>query len=618
MSQANGVASSLDRHSLYTSLYGGIDQQDFPLAYRLYGIFEKLLRVANQPKIEQPNIYLVNSDNWPWAIALPDNSIIISKGTIELCYDGVSLERGDTRLAMVVGHELAHLAKEHYWHQKVYLSLRKSLEEGSDKKLLYLFDGTGLLGSDSDQSKIQRRKDEFTADEVGAIYAALAGYDPRVLLGEEGKSFFHDWARKTSGPDDIDDSDSFLSPKDRATYLQTRLNGIAKMAELFHLGTALTYLGEYSVAKKTMEKIREEFAIYTVLNNLGYIHLSDGIAKNNKNNNDETKFWLPVNITVSAETPILTRGVKNIGEPNARTQLEKAVDFFEQSVKQNPSYLEARLNLATSYFYLQRYEKSVEAFSEAQNLSTDKVDPAIEAMIELARLKMNEVHEDTKDNSKNTTSGKSASAIAEILDLNGLESNYQKFDYLQNAIARLSTLAAQSEGELSVLFNLAQLIDSKGSEKESTKIWNHLRENITQIPKSLRSLVIRKTAGSPIRPEVANYEDTEDFVIKEISSNRLLTGAKFERHTVLDMSIDDALFFGYANSEWHREYFFSSDPLLRVYDVDTALTLHDLETCCGSPISIHKNGHTEVRIYSGNQGFWIQDNRVMEYWKLIK
>jgi len=46
----------------------------------------------------------------PWAIALPDGYIIIASQTLDICYKNVSKEIGDTRIAFILGHELAHLA----------------------------------------------------------------------------------------------------------------------------------------------------------------------------------------------------------------------------------------------------------------------------------------------------------------------------------------------------------------------------------------------------------------------------------------------------------------------------------------------------------------------------
>ncbi|KPA10820.1 hypothetical protein MHK_008977 [Candidatus Magnetomorum sp. HK-1] len=50
------------------------------------------------------------------ALSFPDGTVVISTGVIDLCYLDVTPKVGDGRLAFILGHELAHLSNNDFWH----------------------------------------------------------------------------------------------------------------------------------------------------------------------------------------------------------------------------------------------------------------------------------------------------------------------------------------------------------------------------------------------------------------------------------------------------------------------------------------------------------------------
>jgi len=86
----------------------------------------------------------------------------------------------------VLGHELAHLAHDDFWHQEVY-------------GFLAARSGTRGL-ADFMQSHQTAKEQELAADDKGFIYAAMAGYAVGLLVkNQAGKpDFFAFWMQQTN------------------------------------------------------------------------------------------------------------------------------------------------------------------------------------------------------------------------------------------------------------------------------------------------------------------------------------------------------------------------------------------------------------------------------------
>jgi predicted Zn-dependent protease len=156
---------------------------------RIKEIFDKLLQslTPDQNKYNW-RIYLHNSDEVN-AFAALGGIIIINIGIVEFC-------QNDDELALVIGHEMAHITEDHVKkrlatrivfdqiieHISSFIAKKKNKrlnsEEISDKEILYkellqlIFGQAGKLVS-LKFSRLQEKK----ADKVGAIYAAHVGYN---------------------------------------------------------------------------------------------------------------------------------------------------------------------------------------------------------------------------------------------------------------------------------------------------------------------------------------------------------------------------------------------------------------------------------------------------------
>ena len=158
---------------------------------RIKNIFDKLLKsqyILSDKNNYNWRIYLQNSNEIN-AFAALDGIIIINKGIIDFC-------KNDDELALVIGHEIAHMTEEHIKKQigtrivmdpiieraASFIAQKKnkrlnteeiSDKEISDKELFQLIFG---LSGGLALLKYSRSQEE-KADEIGAIYAASVGYD---------------------------------------------------------------------------------------------------------------------------------------------------------------------------------------------------------------------------------------------------------------------------------------------------------------------------------------------------------------------------------------------------------------------------------------------------------
>lgn len=179
---------------------------------------------------------LVKSDDVN-AFCMPGGKIVVYEGLLPITQD----ENG---LAIVLGHEVAHAVAK---HANERISQQMALEYGGQV-------AGGLLGNNQAAQQISSlvfgiggqygvmlpysRKHEYEADELGLIFMAMAGYDPRTA-----EDF---WIRMSqvggnSGPEIMS-----THPNDQ--------NRIAKIRE--HMPKALQYYKGAGVQNKTDQKIK--------------------------------------------------------------------------------------------------------------------------------------------------------------------------------------------------------------------------------------------------------------------------------------------------------------------------------------------------------------------------
>jgi tetratricopeptide (TPR) repeat protein len=434
--------------AFYIETYGQVLPQADPEVARVHRVFERVRAVADKNSKRRPQLVVVNSEGDPWAIALPDGHVVLSRQAVAVCHHGASMEEAEARLAFVLGHELAHLAHDDFLHQEVHNFLAA---EPSTRELARFL-----------QTTQQQAKDkELEADDTGFIYAALAGYPVDVLLQRRSQNahFFDFWMQQTQ----TRAVSSHAAPEARAALLRRRLDDLRDKVRFYDFGVRLSHFDQCDDAIYFFQAFQKTFPGREVHNNLGYCYLQQALQEM-----DPEKayfYWMP--LLLDSETraePMVLRGgpaLKSLeqGADGARGFLEEAVAYLRQAVQADPNYGPARLNLAVAYLYLGQPHQARAVLAEARTLAPE------DALLQ----------------------GLEAVILYEQSDV--------ELDLWPTAVARLEKLAARPDAPNPALFNLARLLAVRPRPAEARVYWNRLAERASSLPTPIRAIVCREQSA---------------------------------------------------------------------------------------------------------------------------
>jgi predicted Zn-dependent protease len=137
---------------------------------RVEGIGWDIVRANNLP--DYPYRFRVIDRDEVNAVSLPGGPVYVYSGLLRM------VGRDDDALAGVIAHELGHIKERHAVKQMETQSLASALlgtfTRGTTQGLASLFANVGFLSFS--------RKDEYRADDDGALFMARAGYEPDGLI----------------------------------------------------------------------------------------------------------------------------------------------------------------------------------------------------------------------------------------------------------------------------------------------------------------------------------------------------------------------------------------------------------------------------------------------------
>lgn len=150
---------------------------------QVQNVAARLTKVITMPDAEWE--FVVFDDDTPNAFALPGGKVGVHTGLFQIT-------QNEAALAAVIGHEIAHVKAGHSGERMsqqiaaagIGLGLGAILnrnEEMSDTKKAVILGSYGL-GATGTVLKFSREH-ELEADQLGALYMARAGYDPRESIG---------------------------------------------------------------------------------------------------------------------------------------------------------------------------------------------------------------------------------------------------------------------------------------------------------------------------------------------------------------------------------------------------------------------------------------------------
>jgi len=440
---ASNNAAAASQNSLSTDDYintlGELTALENTNVLRAQAIFLKLTQVTDRISGSHIRLVVVESDTRPWAIAVPDGGIILSKGALDFCYKD-SPEVGDTRLAFVLGHELSHLTARDFWHQDVHLQFATRPDEGDVNRIRETLARAAGVSSDADVNDflVRLRERELAADDNGFLIAAIAGYNVDTLVNDTDSNFLHQWVNATGGYSEI----SHFSANERTAFLRQRLQRLRRRSILFDVGVRLGFSGYTSEAIRLLHEFEQDFPSKQVFNNLGYFYLVSAIASMPESIG--SKWWFPVIATMEIPSSVQSRSIGGVGA-RATALLEKARKYLELAVQADASYVTALLNLASTEYFLDNPHAA-----RAHVESARKIDPY-------------NIH---------------AAAVQAPL----LVAQNPGIDMSGPALSLLKDLVQRPEADESVWYNYARLLEATGDKEQADTVWTRLIDGKSGLP----------------------------------------------------------------------------------------------------------------------------------------
>ncbi len=436
-----------DEVAFYIDSYGQIDPKNDKQVALAHQIFARVMAVADKSTQRFPKLVVVNHQRKPWAIALPDGHIVLSKKALTTAHLNAKPEETEARLAFVLGHELAHLSHDDFWHREV---LQFSEVQSKSKK-------------NSDSSSIKETKEkELKADDKGFIYAALAGFPVEFLLqnNSDSTNFFTLWMQQSNS----ELSDTTNSAETRALTLQRRFLHLKEQITFFDFGMRLSHFDYCDDAIYFFKEFQKTYPGREVLNNLGFCYLQ--LARQAMSPDRVYLYWMPM--VLDGETRagsyirrngIHIKSLKQASKGREEGLLQEAVRYLKKAVEVDKSYLPAQLNLASAFLYLGKPHGARDILSDSKRLAPDN--PSVQSLDALALYEQADVDE----------------------------------DLWPKAVAKLKKITSNPDAKPELIFNLARLLSLRPRPIEANTYWNKLAIIANRLPKPFKQIVCRKQSN---------------------------------------------------------------------------------------------------------------------------
>lgn len=576
-----------DHAEFYVDAYGLADPVTEPRLAHTNRVFDRIRAAAAVQGRRLPRLKVLAAATAPWAQALPDGTILLSRGALGVCYHAADESLGDARLAFILGHELAHLAKDDFWHTEVYRALAGDPRAADNRRLLAATSDAETSGGKPVRSEEARLK-ESEADDWGFVYAAVAGYPVQRLLGESDsgdQDFFRFWVEQTHTLDLADEVHP--APSDRATLLRSRLSRMLGAIEQWRFGVRLLHFGRLDDARYFLEAFQGDFPSREVLGNLGYLYVRKALAVMPAPM--AKRYWMPdlFDLTTRAEAleRSTSRGATESLPSEAADFLRTATDYLGRAVALDPGYTPAWTNLAIARYWLGEFHLARDAADRA--LAGSPEDPELGAL--------------------------------QAIIIAGCDPS---LDLWPQAVARLDALLEAHPDAPAVRFNLARLLDERGRGAAALPHWTWLRSHRAELPAPYAQAVCDRNTEEdqpcpmatvetvpipwdlPVRPGADLYED------KGIAS--VLGSANWQQ---MPVEFGSQRLHGSINWQAGRSAVLVLDGFvdtIALYGPNLG-TASDLRARTSQPRSVHGLPGGEVWSYTGWAAV-IREGRVAEVW----
>lgn len=366
------TANPKERIDYWRKNYEELLPRDDPRVVRAQEIFARVLQAAGRRPGVVPRLFIAKTDplDLSLPIALPDGSIILSQGVLDLCYKGQ--KRGDDRLAFVLGHEIAHHLKDDFWHIRFFQAIEAS--KGRDPQQNKILQEVRSIAGLTEQVLAK----ELQADEYGIVYASMAGFRTHAVVTEDNQvNFFADWVSALDPTHIVGmhKNPAHPSAQQRAETVKARLRQILDRVELFHWGLWFYQAGSYPRAILAFQKFLEFFWGREVYHNLASSHhqLALKYYRLGKGRTIALPFKLSLAIDPRTRAREIFRGGKTPDEL-FQEHLNKAIEFYQTAISLDPAYLLSYNNLGAALILKDDVYKAIATLQDALKIAPESVE----------------------------------------------------------------------------------------------------------------------------------------------------------------------------------------------------------------------------------------------------
>ena len=304
------------------------EYEDF-LIKNVLSVYNKVLNVMD--KDSYPSLIIFRGGGDLLNVSLKDGCIILFKKLIDICYNNVSLLKGDSRIAFVIGVMLSHISKDDNWNL--------------DLSVIHNYSSVKTLHNYS----------------YGILYMTMAGYDPNFIIKDRA---FLKLLQKDYSDIDIEKI---------SNYLNSVTKKIVTSLPLFYKSLKLYEYKNYVQSLELLMQFRKNYPSKEIDNNIGCIYYNVALnllIKCNKNFDSKLLKVSPPFIAkqtvqylskIKYKIPDLTFKESYITSncKDFNDYIILAINFLKRSIEKDPSYVPALLNLSSSYILYGNYPMAI-------------------------------------------------------------------------------------------------------------------------------------------------------------------------------------------------------------------------------------------------------------------
>lgn len=352
--------------------YSKTEGKNDPLVKQAAAVFERVKNAADKAEARIPRLFIIDTRGKPYALALPDGSIVINPTTLSICYQGLEKEEGDLRLAFVLGHELAHLANKDFIHMEAFRALQK---HGDDIIRGELSEYIKPPLNKNEKVKEQRKR-ELLADQKGVLYAVLAGYNISNIFDRKNK-FLRSWVDQSGVGNFYDDDPNHPAMRKRIHFVRSQLKAVIEKIELFRAGVLLFQAGSIRDSADAFLEFSKIYPAREVFNNIGACYLiltMRHLYLKFSNNYFSFRLSTAIDYSTGAELLHVRQGWDYLKDKDIARNIDKAEEYFKLAVARDRYDRASRYNLTVVSILKQEYAEALALCNDILKEKPDDVD----------------------------------------------------------------------------------------------------------------------------------------------------------------------------------------------------------------------------------------------------